>query len=636
MLILGVLTTVSYLPAMLWGGIVWDDTIITNALPLQELTGLWSIWFQPSDLRQWEGHYWPMVYTTFWLEHRLWGTSPTGYHIVNVLLHFANTLLLWHLLQRLAVPGAWLIAAVFAAHPVHVESVAWIIERKDVLSGLFYLTAFLAWMKFAEKPTPVRWFVTLALFSLGMLSKSIVVTLPAALLIWHWWKQGRITVANLLALAPFFVVGWMFAAADVAFYGKNEVVSFDYTALERVLIAARALWFYTGKLLLPIDLMGVYPLWEVNSLDPIAWGYLLAAVGLAVALWLLRHRIGRGALACALFFAVTLAPVLNFVDYGYMQFSLVADRHQYLAGIGVLVALISYAVVAVRNLPRTQAAGAVRAAGAVAAAGVLAVFTALSWQHAELYRSDLTLFTHIAGYNPAARDIHYNLGIALAENERFAEAEESFQRALGYTPRHERALRNLGIAQLRQHRHKEALATYRRLLAIAPRDSAGLANLAIALHYLGKTDEAMPYLDRALILDPELHTAKNNREQMPKLRAHTDTGIVLAEEGRLDEAEKFLRGVVEIEPRYTVALRPLAHLQRRQGRHDEALVLYRKIAELDPDEAIAQADLGMALLELGHNEEALASLEQALALDPNLEEAQANLDIARRKVQEGQ
>ena len=192
-LALGVLVVVCYLPAILWGGFVWDDKIFVNAEPVRAVSGLWQIWFSPIDISiEGEGHYWPLVYTTFWLEHKLWGFAPTGYHIVNVLLHLVNTLLVWHLLRRLAVPGAWVVAAVFAVHPLHVESVAWIIERKDVLSGLFYLAAVLAWMRFVEQPSRGRYVCSLALYAAGLLSKSIVITLPVALLIWHWWKQNRV------------------------------------------------------------------------------------------------------------------------------------------------------------------------------------------------------------------------------------------------------------------------------------------------------------------------------------------------------------------------------------------------------------------------------------------------------------
>ena len=300
-------------------------------------SGLWNIWFSPSDIKN-EGHYWPLVYTSFWLEHKLWGLAPAGYHAVNVLLHLINVLLLWRLLLQLAVPGALVIAAVFAVHPLHVESVAWIIERKDVLSALFYLTAVLAWIRFTEAPRPRGYALALVLFTAGLLSKSVVVTLPVALLIWHWWQHGRVTRTDLLRLAPFFAVAAGITAADLSFYTSREALELGCSLPERVLIAARALWFYVGKLLWPTELAVIYPLWEIDTGNLLAWGYVAGATALAAVLWLGRRRLGRGPLAGALFFAVTLAPVLGFVDYGYMQFSFVADRFQYLAGIGVLAA----------------------------------------------------------------------------------------------------------------------------------------------------------------------------------------------------------------------------------------------------------------------------------------------------------
>ena len=180
-LALGVLAVVSYVPA-LSGGFVWDDVIFSEEPVIHAVSGLKSIWFSPADIRN-EGHYWPLVYTSFWLEHKLWGLNPVGYHAVNIALHLANCLLLWRLLVHLRVPGAAVVAAVFAAHPVHVESVAWIIERKDMLSALFYLTAVLVWVRFVEQPRAWLYALALVLFTAGLLSKSVVVTLPAALLI---------------------------------------------------------------------------------------------------------------------------------------------------------------------------------------------------------------------------------------------------------------------------------------------------------------------------------------------------------------------------------------------------------------------------------------------------------------------
>ena len=682
MLGLGVLVVVSYAPAVLWGGFVWDDRVITEAPPIRNWGGLWSIWFSPSDLEFWEGHYWPLVYTTFWLEHKLWGFAPAGYHAVNVLLHAANTLLLWRLLRRLAVPGAWVVAAVFAVHPLHVESVAWVLERKDVLSALFYLAAFWTWDRFAEEPYAKgrarRYVLTLALFVLGMLSKSIVVTLPAALLIRQWWKRGRIAGADLIRLVPFFAVGLAIAAADTSFYRSKEAISFDYSLIERVLIAAHALWFYVGKLLWPAGLAVIYPHWEVRVADPLAWGYVAAVVAAGAALWFLQHRIGRGPLAGALFFAITLAPVLSLMDFGYMQFSFVADRYQYLAGIGVIAVVVGSAAACflrwaapscsptvgspVDRLPAAAKWGAV---GAVSV--FLIVLGTLTWRQAGIYRDNVTFYTHILAHNPTARSAQYNLGNALITAQRpeealaafriataqqpdsvdahsntgralmdlgrLDEAAERLRYALEMDPRHKVSLQNLALVRVRQHRPEEALDIYRRLLEIDPRHAGGHSGMGIALHYLGRTDEALQSVDRALALDPTYGEALVNRELMPQVKAHADAGLARMEQGQFDEAEQHLRYVLQIDPAYTTALQNLALLQLRRQQHDEALTLYRRLVEMNPDHAEAHSGLGVALYYLGRVEEALASLDRALSLDPTLEEARTNREAMRQSAQ---
>ena len=291
-----------------------------------------------------EAHYWPLTYTTFWLEHKIWGLEPAGYHVVNVLLHLLNSLLVWRLLLRLAVPGAWVAAAVFVVHPVHVESVAWIIERKDVLSGLFYLAAVLVWLRFLQQPRPWRYGLALLLFATGLLSKSIVVTLPAALLIMS--SGGRRTASRRGICSAWRHSSWWRCSSRQStspqFSSMHSLL--NYSLPERMLVASRALWFYAGKLAWPTDLAVIYPQWDISLGDPWAWLYLAGATALAATLWFMRHRVGRGPLAGALFFAVTLSPVLGFVNHGYMKYSFVADRFQYLAGIGVIAVLIGAAV----------------------------------------------------------------------------------------------------------------------------------------------------------------------------------------------------------------------------------------------------------------------------------------------------
>ena len=643
-LAIALLVAVSYLPA-LRGGFVWDDVIFAEEPIVHSSSGLRSIWFAPADIKK-EAHYWPVVYTTFWLEHKLWGLDPAGYHAVNIALHLLNCLLLWRLLTRLRVPGAVVIAAVFAVHPVHVESVAWIIERKDMLSALFYLSAVLVWIRFVEAPRPGRYALALGLFTAGLLSKSVVVTLPAALLLWHWWQQRRATRIDLLRMTPFVAVAVAITVGDLSFYMSREPLELGYSLLERALIAARALWFYAGKLVWPADLAVIYPLWEIRVGDLLGWVYVLAAAALAAGLWLGRRWIGRGPLAGVLFFAVTLGPVLGFVDYGYMQFSFVADRFQYLAGIGVLALPIGAAAHGVGKLPDGYRRGALGLAAAV-----VVVLGVLTWRQAGIYRDEVTFFSHIVALNPQARNAHHNLGrvlltadraeeavaaarIAVEQEPEFAdahsnlglallavqsadEAVQHFRRALELDPRHRDARHNLANIQ-RAHGHYEAAVdSYRAVLDLDSEFALAHAGLGDALFHLGHHEAAIASLTRAVSLQADLREAG---------ALHGIMGLASQALGRSEAAAGYFEQALRIDPGDTIALNRLATLRAGEERYEEALAQYRKLVEIGHAGAQTYANMGVVLYHLNRPEEARRSFERALSLDPDLATARAGLE----------
>ena len=637
---LGLMVAVSYLPTV-WAGFVWDDKLFSEEPVLRQWSGLWTIWFDPADMKK-EAHYWPIVYSSFWLEHKLWGLAPVGYHLVNVVLHLVNSLLVWRLLWRLAVPGAWAVAAVFAVHPLHVESVAWVIERKDLLSGMFYIGAVLTWIRFVESPGWSRYGLTLALFCAGMLSKSVVVTFPAALLIWHWWQRDRVTSTDLLRLLPFLVIGLAIAAGDYWFYTAREPLSLGYSFVERVLIACRALWFYVGKLLWPTDLAVIYPLWDIRVGDPLAWAYVAGAAALAALLWFGRHRLGRGPLAGVLFFAVTLSPVLGFVDYGYMQFAFVADRFQYLAGVGVMAVLIGAAA---RGEGRAFRIGT---RGLLAAALVL--LGTLTWTQAGIYRDEAGFFGHIVAHNPEARDAHLNLGnaliqanhpvealaaariavkqrpdfapgysnagIALLKLERFKEAEKILRRGLEIDPRDRDLRQNLAEALRQQKRYTEAAEAYRATLAIDSRYARAHAGLGYALYHLKRYEEAVAALERSLSLEPASPAAGTLGLLL---------GQALQKANRLDAAAEHYQRAASMDPRDVRPLRHLAELRNAQGRTEEADGYLRRIRELRPDDAATHQNAAAVLRQRERYEEAVASYRAALRLDPDYAPAHAGL-----------
>ena len=628
-LALCLLVGVSYFPAIRLG-FVWDDVVITTLKAVRDWSGIWDLWLAPgSAYRQGavgEDHYWPLLYTTFWLEHKLWGFAPAGYHAVNVALHFINTALLWRLLLRLQVRGAWWIAAVFAVHPLHVEAVTWVIARKDLLSALFYLAAFTTWLRFAEAPRPGRYVMTLALFAAGMLCKTIVVTFPAALVIWHWWKQDRVTGADLLRLLPFFLVGLILAGVDMAIYQKVNM-SFDYTLAERTLIAAHSFWFYVWKLLWPAHLALLYARWDIDVTDALAWGTVAAAVGVFTALWFLRHRIGRGPLACALFFALTLSPVLGFVDYGYMNVSFVADRYQYLAGIGVLTLLIGGAAWGVDKLP-----GAAKMAMAGVAGAVLLLLGAATWIQSSVYQDDLTLFSHSAAINPESWAAHHYAGNEFFKQRRDREAEHHFRRSLELRPRdedsrqHRNALQNIGETQRRRGQYEEALESYRAALEIDPRYALAHAAMGGVLFELRRYAEAATALGRSLSLGLDAPLTGS---------VHVFLGQALQELGRRQAAATHFARAMALDRSHQGVLDRLAASRFHQKRYLEALDLYRALAGVDPDNAQNHSNMGACLYNLGRLDEALRSFQTALTLKPDLAMARAGLEQVRRRLRPG-
>ncbi|MCX7766614.1 MAG: glycosyltransferase family 39 protein, partial [Candidatus Sumerlaeia bacterium] len=322
MLLLVVFIFSAYLPVHR-AGYIWDDyeAVVANPL-IQSTDGLLKLWFKPKEHPN-EEHYWPLTYTTFWIERRLWGESPLASHLINVALHTINALILWQILKLLKIPGAWFAAAIFALHPVRVESVAWIIERKDLLSALFYFISFFTYWRWLEKSHPKWLILSIFSFVLGLLSKSIVVTLPVAMALCLWWKNSRLTVRHLTSLIPYFILGILFSVGDLILVRQKSEYFFNLSVVERLVIAGRALWHYLWKWFVPLNLSAVYPQWSTANLTFKDFLYPLSFFILFVSLWVLRHKIRLAPLVALLYFTITLSPVLCFIDYSYMEQSYV-------------------------------------------------------------------------------------------------------------------------------------------------------------------------------------------------------------------------------------------------------------------------------------------------------------------------
>src|ERR1700704_3239011 len=387
-LLLVVATVVAYQPA--WhGGYIWDDDYYLTKNPLLTAPdGLRRIWFSLDSPSQ----YFPLVYTMFRFEHAWWGLSPTGYHVVNILLHIANALVLWRVLARLHVPGAWLAGAIFALHPVQVESVAWITERKNVLMGFFFLLTLLAWIAFVDGRTKRRWLfygLALILYLLALSAKTTACTLPAALFLILWLQKEPISWKRIFQIIPFLVLG--IAMGVLAMWweryhqGTSRTVFTFLSPIERLLVASRAIWFYLSKLAWPANLTFIYPRWDIAPTHLLNYAWLLAGVILCGAIYFLRRYVGRCAEVAAGFFVATLSPVLGFIMLYTFRYTFVADHYQYLACIGP-IALASSAITVWSKRRRFDPA--LNWSAGILVVGILAFLT---WRQSAIYRDVETL-----------------------------------------------------------------------------------------------------------------------------------------------------------------------------------------------------------------------------------------------------
>ncbi len=526
------------------GGFVWDDDTHLLDNPVFGAGGLWGVWFQPPQVI----NYWPVTFTSYWIEHALWGFDPLGYRVVNVLLHAAASVVLWRVLARLRVPLAWGCALVFALHPVNVESVAWIAQRKNVLSLLFFVSATFFYLRFEVAERTRDYAAALGCHLLAMLSKGAAAPFPAILLLLAWWQRGTITRRDVLRSVAFFVIT---AATGLLELSTQDLVASDTIVRDdgfvaRLVGAGWVAWFYLGKALAPIDLCFVYPRWEIDPSMALHWIPLIGVLGVLALLFVspLQSKGWARPVQCALlFYALLLSPVLGFFDIYYMRYSFVADHYQYIALIGV-VALVGGGVGDWAMRRWTAQKRVLLAVGAIAV-------VALGLSSAQLSRSYLgeeRLWRDTLLKSPDAFLAHYNLAHLLERDGRGAEAEEHYRESLRIVPEYAEAMNNLGQL-LRQ------------------RDA---------------NDEAEQLFRQAMVLTPDYAAPRNN------------LGVLLQQTDRKAEARRTFEAALAIAPENPVLYYNLARLLDEMGEPRTALGYYRRAAALAPESAAIQRGLRRA------------------------------------------
>ncbi len=601
-----------YLPS-LRGGFVWDDLLLVQQNPLVkgELS-LRTIWFSTD---------FPLSNVALWLEWLVFGQHAPGYRLVNALLHAASCVLLWRLLARLQIPGAWLGAALFAVHPVAVGSVAWISEIKNTLSLPFYLLSAGWFLDFEkrhaagqESRARLDYGLSLGAFGVALLAKTSTVMLPVLLLGCAWWQRGRLAKADGWRTAPHFALALAFGLLTVWFQSRQTLAGFTLPPESfpaRLAGAGMAFWFYLGKALAPLQLNAIYPRWEIDPHAATAYLPLLLLLGVAGACGWFRRSWGRPALFALGCFAVSLFPVLGFFDMYFLVFARVSDHFQYLALI-VPLALVAAAV----NTIRVKLILRVLSAVLIAGLGLLAA------QRARVFATDESLWRDTLAKNPAAWSAHNNLGCLLAEQDDLAGATEHFLASLKLNPRNASAHCNLGRALLLKNDLSGAETHFRTALEIKPDHLDALKTYAEVLGEQGRPAEAVKLLRQALQLKPNADT----RLQLAPL---------LSSLGQDAEAVAELRVALTLQPNSTAVLQNLAWMlatspQAKVRNGVEAVRLAERACELNAGkDAQMLAALAAAYAEAGRFPDAVTTAQKAI----EVAEASGNAGFARMNAQ---
>lgn len=585
-------------------GFIWDDSdhVFHNPRVLQ-WSGLKDIWLTPHP-----NQYYPLTFSFFWLEHKLWGLSPWGYHTVNLGLHILNALLLFGLLRKIAPRLAGITAVAFTIHPIQVETVAWISEQKNLLSLFFFLLAFHAFLDFKQINTKKAYLRTCFFFLLALLSKSIAVCFAAIPLLYAWWKKGDFSRRDIFSSLPLLLIGGISAAVTIHFErtytGAQHVLSLSF--FDKVLLAGRIFFFYIKQILIPLKFMFFYPKWDTQSSNIINWIGISAALGLYAVLFNKSRPSIRGAFALLCFYGISIFPALGFFDVYPMKFSYVADHFTYLSAPALLLLLCSAGLLLFSKVKSLLAERSRHFLSFFAKSIALVLVFYLSFLTFRLtldYKNATVLWRQLLSHNPKAFLAYHNLGVFSSDPD---EAIALFRKAVEIEPASYPSYLHLGLRYTKKGQYENALRAYQQAITTTPeRMVQADCHHRMGEIYLIQNDprKAISSFERAISLQKDPFYLKEQRIALEMKRSN------IAFESSL--------------------YRYLGAAYFLNNNYQEALKAFRQALALDPENPRNYLGLGTSLMKLGDIQNARQALRKAYDLAPRLSAPQKALPDTR-------
>lgn len=596
-LVLFLLIFIAYIPC-LKGDFLWDDNMfLTDNHLIKSQNGLRDFWFSAKA-----PDYFPLTSSMLWFEWRLWGENPDGYRIINILLHAVSAILIWLILKELRIPGAWFCALFFGLHPVHVESVAWITQRKNALAMVFYLLTILFFIRSQKTPDKRFYILSLFFFLLSLFSKTAVVMTPFILLGCIFWLRRKILSRDIVKLIPFFILSIILGLVT-AWFQHNRSIGADIIRTDgfasRFSIAGSAVWFYIFKTVFPFNLSFIYPRWEIPSVSPLSFLPGIIILVLMILFIVKRKSWGAPFLFALGYFLITLFPVLGFVNIYYMRFSLVADHWQYFSNIGI-IALIVGGIAWLVN----KNGHLFRSISVIAGILLVCLLFILTFKRNYIFKDPETLWKDNIKRHPSAWLSYKGLADTFRIRGKSGEAIEQARKAVQIKPDYAAAYNLLGTLYSESGDIDKAGENYLLAIKYNPGDFMAHNNLGSVYYTLGRWAEAEEYYTKALELNPEMANTYYNLAQ------------VMLNQSRMEEAEKYLSDVIRLDSGHEKALFDLAMIRKMRKDLSSARELLEQALEKNPEFSRGRFELSEIFKELGEPGKSVALLRRILEKEP--------------------